>query len=56
MKKLYSKFRLLLLFVIFLQPVILISQTNQYLHFDKIDDLCNWKMVPSISPEPISFP
>lgn len=38
MKKLYSKFRLLLLFVIFLQPVILISQTNQYLHFDKIDD------------------
>ncbi len=38
MKKLYSKFRLLLLFVIFLQPVILISQTNQYLHFDMIDD------------------
>jgi hypothetical protein len=38
MKTLYFKFRLLLLFVIFVQPVIMISQTNQYLHFDMIDD------------------
>jgi hypothetical protein len=37
MKKFYFKFRLLLT-VFFFLPVILLSQTNQYLHFDKIDD------------------
>jgi hypothetical protein len=31
-------FRLLLLMLIVLQPFLMISQSNQYLHFDKVDD------------------
>jgi hypothetical protein len=38
MKKIYKVFRLTLLFLIFLQPVFLMSQSNQYLHFDMVDD------------------
>ncbi|MBU3928244.1 MAG: LamG domain-containing protein, partial [Bacteroidetes bacterium] len=38
MKKIYKVFRLALLFLTFLQPVFLISQSNQYLHFDMVDD------------------
>ena len=38
MKKIYKVFRLTLLFLTFLQPVFLISQSNQYLHFDMVDD------------------
>jgi len=38
MKKIYKVFRNVLLFLTFLQPVLLISQSNQYLHFDMVDD------------------
>ncbi len=38
MKKIYNAFRITLLFLVFLQPAFLISQTNQYLHFDREDD------------------
>ena len=38
MKKIYKVFQHALLFLIFLQPVLLISQSNQYLHFDREDD------------------
>jgi hypothetical protein len=38
MKKFYVKFRMLLPLLFLLQPVLVISQTNQYLHFDKVDD------------------
>ena len=38
MKKIYKVFRLTLLYLIFLQPVFLMSQSNQYLHFDMVDD------------------
>ena len=38
MKKFYNSFKIMLLFLVFLQPASLISQTNQYLHFDREDD------------------
>lgn len=38
MEKIYRIYRITLLFLIVLQPVFLISQTNQYLHFDRVDD------------------
>jgi len=38
MKNLYKNFSLLLPIIFLLQPVILNSQSNQYLHFDKEDD------------------
>jgi hypothetical protein len=38
MKKPSLKFSLLLLGFLVLQPFLMISQTNQYLHFDRIDD------------------
>lgn len=38
MKKIYSAFILLLLFLMALQPTVSFSQSNQYLHFDKVDD------------------
>lgn len=38
MKKIYIVFQITLLFLVFLQPAFLISQTNQYLHFDREDD------------------
>ena len=38
MKKFYNAFRITLLFLVISQPVFLISQTNQYLHFDREDD------------------
>ncbi len=37
MKKIYNGFLLMLLFFI-MQPLFLFSQSNQYLHFDKVDD------------------
>ncbi len=37
MKKLYSKISFLAL-IMMMQPLLMISQTNQYLHFDKVDD------------------
>lgn len=38
MKKIYNVFQLLLLMTIIAQPLLSISQSNQYLHFDKVDD------------------
>ena len=38
MKMLYSKIRFLLLAFILVQPILMMSQTNQYLHFDRVDD------------------
>lgn len=38
MKKLYKNFQLLLPFLFLLHPVITFAQSNQYLHFDRIDD------------------
>lgn len=38
MKKTYKNFRNVLVFMILVQPALLISQSNQYLHFDKEDD------------------
>ncbi|MCD4731690.1 MAG: LamG domain-containing protein, partial [Bacteroidales bacterium] len=38
MKKFYKIYWISLLFLIIMQPVFLISQSNQYLHFDKVDD------------------
>jgi Concanavalin A-like lectin/glucanases superfamily/Peptide-N-glycosidase F, C terminal/Secretion system C-terminal sorting domain len=38
MKRIYKMFQIALLFLFFLQPVFLFSQSNQYLHFDKVDD------------------
>ena len=37
MKKLYA-FRLLLPVLFLLQPIFLLSQSNKYLHFDRVDD------------------
>lgn len=38
MKKTNLSFSLLLFISLILQPLLMISQTNQYLHFDKVDD------------------
>jgi hypothetical protein len=38
MKKFYKVYRITLLLIVALQPVFLISQSNQYLHFDREDD------------------
>lgn len=38
MKKIYNYFKNSLLVLFLLQPFFLISQSNQYLHFDKVDD------------------
>jgi len=38
MKKFSLRVSMLLLFLLMLQPLLLFSQSNQYLHFDKIDD------------------
>lgn len=38
MKKMYTLIKLLLLSMFMAQPVFLLSQSNQYLHFDKVDD------------------
>ncbi len=38
MKKSGLRFSLLLILTLMLQPFLLISQSNQYLHFDKVDD------------------
>jgi len=38
MKKIKKLSKLLLLLTVFLQPFFLTSQSNQYLHFDKVDD------------------
>ena len=38
MRNIYKNFRLLLPFLFLLQPVLTFAQTNQYLHFDKVDD------------------
>ncbi len=38
MKKSYIIFRLLLPLLVFAQPLFTFSQSNQYLHFDKVDD------------------
>ena len=38
MKKIYKVFLLALLFLTFSNPISLLSQSNQYLHFDKVDD------------------
>ena len=38
MKNFYISFGKMLLFIILLQPTFLLSQANQYLHFDKVDD------------------
>lgn len=38
MKKTGRSFRRLLLAVLLLQPFMMIAQTNQYLHFDRVDD------------------
>jgi hypothetical protein len=38
MKKIYSNLMALLVALFFLQPVLLNGQSNQYLHFDKVDD------------------
>jgi len=38
MKNLYKTFSLIILLIFILQPIILYSQSNQYLHFDKEDD------------------
>lgn len=38
MKKLYKMLRMLPVLLLFLQPLISISQSNQYLHFDMVDD------------------
>jgi len=38
MKKFYQAFSLLLIVTMALQPLLLVSQSNQYLHFDKVDD------------------
>jgi hypothetical protein len=38
MKKFYLRVNLILLFLFMLQPFLLISQSNQCLHFDKVDD------------------
>lgn len=38
MKKLYHVSYFLLVVTLMLQPLLLVSQSNQYLHFDKVDD------------------
>lgn len=38
MKKFNPGFKLLLIIVLMLQPFLLVSQSNQYLHFDMVDD------------------
>ncbi len=38
MKTLYSRLRTFITFIFIMQSVSLISQSNQYLHFDKVDD------------------
>jgi len=38
MKKPNNKFRLFVLVLLWIQPFLMMSQTNQYLHFDKVDD------------------
>lgn len=38
MKNIYKNSGMLLLLIFFVQPIFLIGQTNQYLHFDKEDD------------------
>ena len=38
MKKIYKNFQMLLPIIFFMQPFLLIGQSNQYLHFDKEDD------------------
>ncbi|MBN1338496.1 MAG: T9SS type A sorting domain-containing protein [Bacteroidales bacterium] len=40
MKTLMKKIRLLLSLMMLAQPAFLMSQTNQYLHFDRVDDYC----------------
>ena len=38
MKNFLNKFQFLIYFFFLMQPVFLIAQSNQYLHFDKVDD------------------
>ncbi|MCB2220844.1 MAG: T9SS type A sorting domain-containing protein [Bacteroidetes bacterium] len=38
MKKPYISFRLMLPLLVLMQPLFLFSQSNQYLHFDRVDD------------------
>ena len=38
MKKIYKVHSIAMLLLVLLQPVFLISQSNQYLHFDREDD------------------
>ncbi len=38
MKNFYKNFSLLLPIIFMLQPILLNAQSNQYLHFDKVDD------------------
>jgi len=38
MKKIYTKIRIMLFVLVAMQPALLLSQSNQYLHFDRVDD------------------